>query len=79
MGTQRAGMVARIWADCDVIHVLIADSRVKTVRCHLSVTDLAELVAHWAVPAGPSSLPPIQGGAAEVGASLVVLPRQNDD
>jgi hypothetical protein len=69
--------VARIWADCDVIHV--ADSRVKTVRCHLSVTDLAELVAHWAVPAGPSSLPPIQGCAAEVGASARRSAGQNDD
>ena len=41
MGTPRAGMVARIWADCDLIHVLIAGARVKTVRSHLSVNDLA--------------------------------------
>lgn len=32
MGTHRAGMVARIWADCDLIHVLIAGIRVKTIR-----------------------------------------------
>jgi hypothetical protein len=64
MGTGRAGMVARIWADCDLIHLLVAGTRVKTVRSHLSVTDLATLVAHGAVPAGPSPLPPIEDGAA---------------
>ena len=64
MGTARAGMVARIWADCDLIHVLIAGARIKTVRSHLTVTDLAALVAQGAVPAGPSPLPPIEGGDA---------------
>jgi hypothetical protein len=43
MGTARAGMVARVWADCDLIHVLIAEVRIKTVRSHLSATDLAVL------------------------------------
>jgi hypothetical protein len=64
MGTARAGMVARIWAGCDLIHVLIAGVRIKTVRSHLSVTDLAALVAQGAVPAGPSPLPPIEDGDA---------------
>jgi transposase InsO family protein len=64
MGTQRAGMVARIWADCDLIHVLIGGIRVKTVRSHLSVADLARLTAQGAVPAGPSPLPPIEDGDA---------------
>jgi hypothetical protein len=59
MGTARAGMVARIWADCDLIHVLIAGVRIKTVRSHLTVTDLLALVVQGAVPAGPSPLPPI--------------------
>jgi hypothetical protein len=64
MGTHRAGMVARIWADCDLIHVLIAGVRVKTVRSHLSVNDLATLAQHGAVPAGPAPLPPIEDGEA---------------
>ncbi len=64
MGTARAGMTARIWADCNLIHVLIDGARVKTVRSHLSINDLAKLVAQGAVPAGPSPLPPVEGGAA---------------
>jgi hypothetical protein len=64
MGPQRAGMVARIWADCDLIHVLIGGIRIKTVRSHLSVNDLARLNAQGAVPAGPSPLPPVEGGDA---------------
>jgi transposase InsO family protein len=64
MGTHRAGMVARIWADCDLIHVMIGGIRVKTVRSHLSVADLARLTAQGAVPAGPSPLPPVEDGDA---------------
>lgn len=64
MGTARPGMVARIWAGCDLIHVLIAGVRVKTVRSHLSITDLATLTQQGAVPAGPSPLPPIEDGDA---------------
>jgi transposase InsO family protein len=64
MGTRRAGMVARIWADCSLIHVLIGGARVKTVRSHLSVNDLAKLVAAGASNAGPSPLPPIEAGDA---------------
>ncbi|MEU4640347.1 hypothetical protein [Micromonospora sp. NPDC023814] len=64
MGTHRAGMVARIWADCDLIHVLIAGIRIKTVRSHLSVNDLAALARQGATPAGPSPLPPIEDGDA---------------
>lgn len=64
MGTHRAGMVARIWADVDLIHVLIGGARVKTVRSHLSVNDLAKLVAAGASNAGPSPLPPVEDGDA---------------
>jgi transposase InsO family protein len=64
MGTHRAGMVTRIWAGCDLIHVLIGGTRIKTVRSHLSVNDLAKLVAQGAVPAGPSPLPPVEDGDA---------------
>ena len=64
MGTHRAGMVARIWADCNLIHVLIGGTRIKTVRSHLSVNDLAKLVAAGASNAGASPLPPIEDGDA---------------
>jgi transposase InsO family protein len=64
MGTHRAGMVARIWADCNLIHVLIGGTRIKTVRSHLSVNDLAKLVAAGATNAGTSPLPPIEDGDA---------------
>jgi transposase InsO family protein len=64
MGPHRAGMVARIWADCDLIHVLISGTRIKTVRSHLSVNDLARLTAQGAVPGGPPPLPPIEDGDA---------------
>jgi hypothetical protein len=65
LGTARAGMTVRFWADCDVIHLLINGGRVKTVRSHLSITDLAQLVAAGAVPAGSNPLPPLElGGTA---------------
>ncbi|MET8120465.1 hypothetical protein [Micromonospora sp. NPDC005189] len=64
MGTHRAAMVARIWADCDLIHVLIAGIRIKTVRSHLSVNDLATLTRQGATPAGPPPLPSIEDGDA---------------
>jgi transposase InsO family protein len=67
MGPARAGLTVRFWADCDLIHLLIAGGRVKTLRSHLSVNDLARLVAQGATPAGPAPLPPVEAGqAAEV-------------
>jgi transposase InsO family protein len=57
LGPARAGLTVRFWADCDLIHLLIAGARVKTLRSHLSVNDLARLSAAGAVPAGPSPLP----------------------
>ncbi len=36
---------SRFWVDCDLIHLFIGGTRIKTVRSHLSVTDLARLVA----------------------------------
>ena len=57
----------RFWADCDMIHLFIGGTRVKTVRSHLSVTDLAQLVADGAQPAGPPPLPRADpDGAVEV-------------
>ena len=64
MGPHRAGLVARIWADCDLIHILVGGIRIKTVRSHLSVNDLARLSVQGAVPAGPSPLPPVEDGDA---------------
>jgi transposase InsO family protein len=64
LGPRRAGLVARFWANCDLIHISIAGARVKTLRSHLSVTDLAKLIAQGAVPAGPAPLPGIEDGAA---------------
>jgi transposase InsO family protein len=57
LGPARAGLTVRFWADCDLIHLLIGSARVKTLRSHLSVNDLARLTAGGAVPAGPSPLP----------------------
>jgi hypothetical protein len=41
LGPARAGVTVTFWADHDVIHLSIAGARVKTVRSHLSTTDLA--------------------------------------
>jgi hypothetical protein len=57
LGPVRAGHVVRFWADTQVIHLCIGDARVKSVRSHLSVTDLAVLARLGARPAGPSPLP----------------------
>jgi hypothetical protein len=64
LGPARAGQLVRFWADCDLIHLLIGGTRVKTVRSHLSVNDLATLTAQGAVPAGPNPLPPVEDGDA---------------
>ena len=64
LGPARAGMVIRFWADCQLIHISAAGARIKTLRSHLSVNDLARLTATGAVPAGPSPLPPIEDGHA---------------
>ena len=67
LGAHRAGMTVRFWADTDVIHLLIAGARIKSVRSHLSVNDLARLVAQGGVNAGPPPLPaPEDGDALEV-------------
>lgn len=63
LGPARAGVTVIFWADHDVIPLRIAGARVKTVRSHLSSTDLATLVATGGRPAGPSPLPPAQPGA----------------
>jgi transposase InsO family protein len=64
LGPARAGTVIRFWADCRLIHLTAGGARIKTLRSHLSVNDLAKLAATGAVPAGPSPLPPIEDGDA---------------
>jgi hypothetical protein len=64
LGPARAGMVIRFWADCQLTHLSAAGARIKTLRSHLSVNDLAKLAATGAVPAGPAPLPPAEDGQA---------------
>jgi transposase InsO family protein len=64
LGPARAGMVIRFWADCQLIHISAGGARIKTLRSHLSVNDLAKLAATGAIPAGPAPLPPAEDGQA---------------
>jgi transposase InsO family protein len=64
LGPGRAGTVVRFWADCQLIHLSAGATRIKTLRSHLSVADLAKLAAAGAVPAGASPLPPVEDGDA---------------
>ena len=68
LGSARAGVTVTFWADHDLIHVLIAGARFKTLRSHLSSTDLAALAAAGGRAAGPSPLPATEpdGTALEV-------------
>lgn len=64
LGPHRSGQVVRFWAGVDMIHLLIGGAKVKTVRSHLTVNDLARLFAEGAVNAGPSPMPPVEDGSA---------------
>jgi hypothetical protein len=64
LGPDRSGITVTFWASTEVIHLLIAGARVKTVRSHLSAADLTALAATGARPAGPPPLPPAEPGAA---------------
>ena len=64
LGPARAGLVIRFWADCQLIHLSAGGARIKTLRSHLSVNDLAKLAATGAIPAGPAPLPPAEDGQA---------------
>jgi transposase InsO family protein len=66
LGPAKAGLTVTFWADCDAIHLLIAGTRVKTLRSHLTPADLAGLVAKGARPAGPSPIPGGDETAIEV-------------
>jgi transposase InsO family protein len=64
LGPRRAGQVITFWADTEVIHLTAGGLRVKSVRSHLSVADLARLIATGARPGGPPPLPKAEPGAA---------------
>lgn len=64
LGPARAGQTVRFWADTELIHLLINGTRIKTVRSHLSVNDLADLVANGAVPTTCTPLPAREAGDA---------------
>ena len=59
LGPARAGLVVRFCASVDLVHLLIGGARIKTLRSHLTINDLARLVVEGAVNAGPSPLPPV--------------------
>ncbi|MFF2432587.1 IS481 family transposase [Streptomyces mirabilis] len=66
LGPTRSGLTVTFWADTSVIHLLIAGSRIKSVRSHLSVADLRRLAARGGRVAGPAPLPAGDGVAFEV-------------
>ena len=57
IGPLWAGQLVRFWADTHAIHLSIAGVRIKSVRSHLTIADLAILARLGARPAGPSPLP----------------------
>ncbi|MFI6333264.1 IS481 family transposase, partial [Micromonospora chersina] len=64
LGPARSGVTVTFWADTDVIHLLIAGARLKSVRSHLSAADLAALLRQGGRPAGEPPLPPAPPGEA---------------
>jgi transposase InsO family protein len=64
LGPAQAGVTVTFWADTDVIHLLRAGARIKSVRSHLSTADLTALAARGARRAGPPPLPPAEDGEA---------------
>ena len=64
LGPQRAGVTVTFWADTEVIHLMTAGSRIKSVRSHLAYSDLAQLAATGGRVAGPPPLPPAEPGSA---------------
>jgi transposase InsO family protein len=57
LAPARSGLTVTFWANTSVIHLLIAGTRIKTVRSHLSVADLGRLAARGGRAAEPPPLP----------------------
>ena len=55
LGPARAGQTVRFWASVDVIHLTIGGARVKSLRSHFSVADLAQLAAPGRDTRGPAA------------------------
>jgi hypothetical protein len=51
-GPARVGQLVEFWVACNLIHLSIGGTRVKTVRSHLTVADLAHLKLAEIAPAG---------------------------
>lgn len=68
LGSARAGQIITFWVDYDMVHLSAAGTRIKTIRSHLTVTDLAHLTAEGPRPAGPAPLPTAAGqdGVVEI-------------
>jgi hypothetical protein len=64
LGPHRSGMTVTFWASTDVIHLLLAGTRIKTLRSHLSEAGLMALARAGGRPAGPPPLPAAEPGAA---------------
>ena len=64
LGPRRAGLTVTFWASTDIIHLMLAGARIKTLRSHLSAADLAALAAAGGRAAGPEPLPSADPGAA---------------
>jgi transposase InsO family protein len=64
LGPHRAGVTITFWADTEVIHLMTAGSRIKSVRSHLAHSDLARLAATGGRAAGPPPLPSAEPGSA---------------
>lgn len=72
LGRARAGQLVRFWVDCDLVHLSVGSTRIKTVRSHLTVADLTRLLAEGARPAGPPPLPTTPGSDGVIEVERVV-------
>ncbi|MFI6504399.1 IS481 family transposase [Nonomuraea typhae] len=66
LGTGLTGVSVTFWADSQVVHLLKAGVRIKTVRSHFSTADLAVLAARGARKAGPPPLPAVEEGGSAI-------------
>jgi transposase InsO family protein len=58
LGPTRVGQLVEFWVSPEWVHLSIGGTRIKSLRSHLTVADIARLRAQGAAPAGP---PPITG------------------